>query len=104
VAVLDLQENNGYFMENNIIIKKDLKFDYMDLMSNVDPSSTFTLEDIFAICENSKIPMDILCKILKCRHIPEIIEESKLIKEKEILLEKLNKNISFKIHFSPNLI
>jgi len=71
-------------MENNIIIKKDLKFDYMDLMSNVDPSSIFTLEDIFAICENSKIPMDILCKILKCRHIPEIIEESKLIKEKDI--------------------
>lgn len=69
-------------MESSIVINKNLRFDYMDLMSDVDPSSTFTLGDIFTICENSKIPMEILCKIVKCRYIPELIEESKLNKEK----------------------
>jgi hypothetical protein len=65
-------------MENNIIINKDLKFDYKDLMSNVDVSIPFTLKDIFSICENSKIPIDVLGKMLNCHYVLDLIEESKL--------------------------
>lgn len=65
-------------MENNIIIHKYLKFDYKDLMSNVDVSIPFTLKDIFCICENSKIPIDVLGKMLNCDCVLDIIEESKL--------------------------
>ncbi len=59
-------------------INKDFVLDYNSLMNSVDKSSIFTLEDIFIICKKSKIPMDILCKILQCKYIPEFIDESEV--------------------------
>lgn len=49
-----------------IKITKDLKFDYKDLMEEVDLSQEFTLGDVINACMASKIPVESLMKILRC--------------------------------------
>jgi hypothetical protein len=63
-------------MENAIKITKDLKFDYRDLMGQVDTSHEFTLRDIMAICMNSRIPLKILMQLLRCPYVLDYYEEA----------------------------
>lgn len=63
-------------MENAIKITKDLKFDYRDLMGQVDTSHEFTLRDIMAICMNSKIPLKILMPLLRCPYVLDYYNET----------------------------
>lgn len=60
----------------NLKITKDLIFDYSDLMREIDVSHEFTLDAILKICQNSKIPQDILCQILRCNHIFDLCKEA----------------------------
>lgn len=64
-------------MEKNIKIDKNLKFDFADLMINVDLDRKFTLKDVLNACINSKIPLPILGAILRCNYIKDYWEESK---------------------------
>ena len=62
--------------DNSIKITSDLKFGYADLMKVVDFSQEFTLKDVISICNNSKIPLDVLSNILNC-NVLDYIEELK---------------------------
>jgi len=57
-----------------IKITKDLKFDYKDLMKQVDLSQEFTLRDVFNACIHSKISVENLIEILNCDYT-EFCEE-----------------------------
>lgn len=64
-------------MEKPIKITKKLKFDFYDLMREVDTNYEFTLRDVLRASVNSKIPLPILCQILNCNYINEYWEEAK---------------------------
>jgi hypothetical protein len=63
-------------MEKNIKIDKNLKFDFADLMINVDLDRKFTLKDVLSVCMKSKIPLPILGAILRCNYIKDYWEEA----------------------------
>jgi hypothetical protein len=46
-------------------------------MTDVDIDSEFTMRDIIAICDNSKVPIEILSHIVQCPWLQEMIDESK---------------------------
>lgn len=58
-----------------IIINKNLKFNSDDLMQFVDMTKPFTLRDVFNCIQNSKVTIEKLKKILKCRYLEEYMEE-----------------------------
>ena len=63
-------------MENEIIITKDLKFGFEDLMLVVNFETEFTLRDILRASMNSSIPMEVLCQILRCSYLPDYWDEA----------------------------
>lgn len=44
---------------------KNLKFDYGDLISYLDPEDNFTLRDVFNACINSRIPINVLSEMFQ---------------------------------------
>jgi len=63
-------------MDDKIKITKDLEFGYSDLMKTVDQSCPFTLRDVLRSCCSSKIPIDLLCQILRCNYILDYYDEA----------------------------
>ena len=61
---------------DKIKITKDMEFDLHDLMLVVDADHEFTLRDILRACINSKIPIDVLSALLRCRYIEEYWQEA----------------------------
>jgi hypothetical protein len=59
----------------NIIINKNLKFNFDDLMQYVDIHQSFTLKDVLNCIKRSKISIETLKKIFKCKYLEEYIEE-----------------------------
>jgi len=51
-------------MKNNIIINKDLRFDYEDLMVLVDLDTPFTLRDVFKATMQSVIPRNVIKRMI----------------------------------------
>jgi len=64
-------------MKKPIKITKSLKFDFDDLMRDVDSNYEFTLRDVVNVCVNSKIPLEILQVILRCNYIEQYRKEMK---------------------------
>ena len=63
-------------MSRKVKITKDLDIDYADLMLEVDASQSFTLRDVIrATVSSTKIPVDIMSQILRCRYISEYWKE-----------------------------
>jgi len=58
-----------------IIINEKLKFSFDDLTQYVDTSKSFTLKDVLNCIRNSKVSLNVLRKILKCRCLEEYIDE-----------------------------
>ena len=63
-------------MTDMIKIDSNLRFDFFDLMTDVDPDHEFTLRDVLEACKNSKIPIEILEEIIQCRYLKEYFEEA----------------------------
>ena len=78
-------------MEKPVKITKSLKFDFWDLMREVDPDHEFTLRDVLSACMRSNIPIDILQAILRCNYIKDYWKEmkSKKFQDKDRDLEYL---------------
>jgi hypothetical protein len=62
-------------MTEKIKIGPDLRFDYTDLFSVVDFDHEFTLRDVIESAVSSKIPMEMLCRILRCPYLVEYHKE-----------------------------
>jgi len=60
---------------DNIKITKKLKFDFPDLMRDVDLDHEFTLRDVVRAIHNSKISMPVLCQLLRCNYLEKYWEE-----------------------------
>jgi len=64
-------------MEKPIKITKSLKFNFYDLMRDVDTEHEFTLRDVLNACMKSKIPLEILQAMLRCNYIEQYWKEMK---------------------------
>lgn len=60
---------------HKVIIDKNLKFDYDDLLLDVDLSHEFTLRNVLDAVSNSKVPIKTLKKILRCNYLEEYCKE-----------------------------
>jgi len=63
-------------MEKNLKITKDLKFDFEDLMANVDFDHEFTLRDLLRAVNQSLIDPLVLARILRCPYIQDYWAEA----------------------------
>ena len=62
-------------MINDIKITKNMKFDFEDLMREIDTNSEFTLKDLLRACIDSKIPLETLQWIIRCPYLKSFWEE-----------------------------
>jgi len=59
-----------------IKINKDLDIDYDDLTREVGINTRFTLQDVIRVARfSSHIPIDIMCKLMRCNYIEEYWDE-----------------------------